>query len=189
MIVVGSRLRGNETRNNKMPLPRPLFQIDVEPAQGGRNYPVDGLLCGDAAGDAAGASGPSSRQAADRPAAALRHRRGPREIGRRAARAPRALSGGRRSSAGGGAAGRSPMGAGRDDLELHLRQPLRPDRGAASWRPRPGRRHRAGDRHGHRGGGGIRGAHHRAGGRRRGAAWPCRADHGGRRGPADHLSC
>jgi len=49
MIVVGSRLRGNETRNNKMPLPRPLFQIDVEPAQGGRNYPVDGLLCGDAA--------------------------------------------------------------------------------------------------------------------------------------------
>jgi acetolactate synthase-1/2/3 large subunit len=49
MIVVGSRLRGNETRNNKMPLPRPLFQIDVEPTQGGRNYPVDGFLCGDAA--------------------------------------------------------------------------------------------------------------------------------------------
>lgn len=49
MIVVGSRLRGNETRNNKMPLPRPLFQIDAEPTQGGRNYPVDGFLCGDAA--------------------------------------------------------------------------------------------------------------------------------------------
>lgn len=48
MIVVGSRLRGNETRNNKMPLPRPLFQIDVEPTQGGRNYPVDGFVCGDA---------------------------------------------------------------------------------------------------------------------------------------------
>ena len=25
MLVVGSRLRGNETRNNDMPLPRPLF--------------------------------------------------------------------------------------------------------------------------------------------------------------------
>lgn len=49
MLVVGSRLRGNETRNNKMPLPRPLFQIDVEPTQGGRNFPVDGFICGDAA--------------------------------------------------------------------------------------------------------------------------------------------
>lgn len=49
MIVVGSRLRGNETRNNKMPLPRPLWQIDIEPTQAGRNYPVDGFVCGDAA--------------------------------------------------------------------------------------------------------------------------------------------
>jgi acetolactate synthase-1/2/3 large subunit len=49
MIVVGSRLRGNETRNNKMPLPQPLYQIDMEPTQGGRNYPVDGFICGDAA--------------------------------------------------------------------------------------------------------------------------------------------
>lgn len=49
MIVVGSRLRGNETRNNKMPLPRPLYQIDVEPTQAGRNYPVEGFVCGDAA--------------------------------------------------------------------------------------------------------------------------------------------
>ena len=49
MIVVGSRLRGNETRNNRMPLPRPLFQIDVDPTQAGRNYNVDGFLCGDAA--------------------------------------------------------------------------------------------------------------------------------------------
>ncbi|MBT8409023.1 MAG: thiamine pyrophosphate-binding protein [Alphaproteobacteria bacterium] len=49
MIVVGSRLRGNETRNNRMPLPRPLFQIDVDPTQCGRNYPLDGFLCGDAA--------------------------------------------------------------------------------------------------------------------------------------------
>lgn len=49
MIVIGSRLRGNETRNNKMPLPKPLYQIDVEQTQCGRNYPVDGFICGDAA--------------------------------------------------------------------------------------------------------------------------------------------
>ncbi|MEX4007259.1 thiamine pyrophosphate-binding protein [Neoaquamicrobium sediminum] len=49
MIVVGSRLRGNETRNNKMPLPRPLVQIDADAAQGGRNYPVEVFAHGDAA--------------------------------------------------------------------------------------------------------------------------------------------
>lgn len=49
MIVVGSRLRGNETRNNRMPLPRPLIQIDADAAQGGRNYPVDVFAHGDAA--------------------------------------------------------------------------------------------------------------------------------------------
>lgn len=49
MIVVGSRLRGNETRNNKMPLPRPLIQIDADAAQGGRNYPVEVFAYGDAA--------------------------------------------------------------------------------------------------------------------------------------------
>lgn len=49
MLVVGSRLRGNETRNNRLPLPRPLMQIDADPAQGGRNYPVDVFAHGDAA--------------------------------------------------------------------------------------------------------------------------------------------
>lgn len=49
MIVVGSRLRGNETRNNKMPLPRPLIQIDADASQGGRNYPVEVFAHGDAA--------------------------------------------------------------------------------------------------------------------------------------------
>jgi acetolactate synthase-1/2/3 large subunit len=48
MVVVGSKLRGNETRNNQMPLPRPLVQIDADPTQGGRNYPVDLFVCGDA---------------------------------------------------------------------------------------------------------------------------------------------
>lgn len=48
MIVVGSRLRGNETLNNKMKLPKPLIQIDVEPTQGGRNYAIDLFLHGEA---------------------------------------------------------------------------------------------------------------------------------------------
>ena len=48
MIVVGSRLRGNETRNNKLHLPQPLVQIDCDPTQGGRNYPVDQFICADA---------------------------------------------------------------------------------------------------------------------------------------------
>jgi acetolactate synthase-1/2/3 large subunit len=46
LIVVGSRLRGNETQNNKMPLP-PIVQIDANPTQGGRNYPVNQFITGD----------------------------------------------------------------------------------------------------------------------------------------------
>jgi acetolactate synthase-1/2/3 large subunit len=41
MIVVGSRLRGNETRNNSVRLPRPLVQIDADASQAARNYAVD----------------------------------------------------------------------------------------------------------------------------------------------------
>jgi acetolactate synthase-1/2/3 large subunit len=48
MVVVGSRLRGNETRNNSMALGRPLVQVDADPAQAGRNYPVDLFIAGDA---------------------------------------------------------------------------------------------------------------------------------------------
>jgi acetolactate synthase-1/2/3 large subunit len=48
MIVIGSRLRGNETRNNAMPLPKPLVQVDADAAQAGRNYPVDMFIPGDA---------------------------------------------------------------------------------------------------------------------------------------------
>jgi len=47
MIVVGSRLRGNETKNNLMKLP-PLAQVDAEPLQAGRNYPVELFVAGDA---------------------------------------------------------------------------------------------------------------------------------------------
>lgn len=48
MIVVGSRLRGNETLNNKMKLPSPLVQIDADESQCGRNYPVDLFIAADA---------------------------------------------------------------------------------------------------------------------------------------------
>jgi acetolactate synthase-1/2/3 large subunit len=47
MIVAGSRLRGNETRNNRMKLPDTLVQIDADPTQAGRNYPVDLFIPGD----------------------------------------------------------------------------------------------------------------------------------------------
>ena len=55
MIVVGSRLRGNETRNNTTRLPRPLVQIDADAAQAARNYPVDLFINADARRCAGGA--------------------------------------------------------------------------------------------------------------------------------------
>jgi acetolactate synthase-1/2/3 large subunit len=48
MIVVGSRLRGNETRNNEMRLPHPLVQIDADAAQASRNYDADLFIHGEA---------------------------------------------------------------------------------------------------------------------------------------------
>ena len=48
MIVVGSRLRGNETRNNMLRLGKPLVQIDADASQGGRNYQVDMFIHGEA---------------------------------------------------------------------------------------------------------------------------------------------
>ena len=48
MIVVGSRLRGNETRNNTTRLPRPLIQIDADAGQAARNFPVDLFINADA---------------------------------------------------------------------------------------------------------------------------------------------
>lgn len=47
LLVVGSRLRGNETKDNNMPLP-PIHQIDADASQGGRNYPVAQFIHGDA---------------------------------------------------------------------------------------------------------------------------------------------
>jgi acetolactate synthase-1/2/3 large subunit len=48
MVVVGSRLRGNETRNNTVRLPRPLVQIDADATQVARNYAVDLFVNADA---------------------------------------------------------------------------------------------------------------------------------------------
>jgi len=49
MLVVGSRLRSNETLTYKLKLPEPLYQIDADPRAEGRAYPVDMFVCGDSA--------------------------------------------------------------------------------------------------------------------------------------------
>jgi acetolactate synthase-1/2/3 large subunit len=47
MLVVGSRLRGNETLKYKLKLPRPLFRIDADAAAEGRCYATDFFVQGD----------------------------------------------------------------------------------------------------------------------------------------------
>jgi acetolactate synthase-1/2/3 large subunit len=49
LLVVGSRLRGNETLKYALKLPGPLYQIDVDPAADGRAYPTARFVAGDAA--------------------------------------------------------------------------------------------------------------------------------------------
>ena len=50
MLVVGSRLRSNDTRTYRLKLPSPLIQVDVDPAARGRlAYSTDGFVHGDAA--------------------------------------------------------------------------------------------------------------------------------------------
>jgi acetolactate synthase-1/2/3 large subunit len=48
MVVVGSRLRGNETLKYKLKLPRPLYRIDADAAAEGRCYATDAFVQGDA---------------------------------------------------------------------------------------------------------------------------------------------
>jgi acetolactate synthase-1/2/3 large subunit len=48
MVVVGSRLRGNETLKYELKLPRALYRIDADPAAEGRCYKSDYFVCGDA---------------------------------------------------------------------------------------------------------------------------------------------
>jgi acetolactate synthase-1/2/3 large subunit len=47
MVVVGSRLRGNETLGYKLALPQPLYQIDADPESDGRCYDSDLFIHGD----------------------------------------------------------------------------------------------------------------------------------------------
>lgn len=49
MLVVGSRLRSNETLKYELKLPRPLYRIDTDPEAEGRGYVTDGFVCGEAA--------------------------------------------------------------------------------------------------------------------------------------------
>jgi len=49
MLVVGSRLRSNETLKYKLKLPRPLYRTDVDPQQQGRCYVDDLFVAGDSA--------------------------------------------------------------------------------------------------------------------------------------------
>jgi acetolactate synthase-1/2/3 large subunit len=49
MLVVGSKLRSNETVKYKLKLPRPLYRIDADPRVDGRSYPPELFVGGDAA--------------------------------------------------------------------------------------------------------------------------------------------
>lgn len=49
MLVVGSRLRGNETLKYSLKLPRPLYRIDANPEAEGRSYATDLFVTGDSA--------------------------------------------------------------------------------------------------------------------------------------------
>jgi acetolactate synthase-1/2/3 large subunit len=49
MLVVGSRLRGNETLKYKLKLPRPLYRVDADPESQGRCYTDDFFVAGDSA--------------------------------------------------------------------------------------------------------------------------------------------
>jgi acetolactate synthase-1/2/3 large subunit len=48
LVVVGSRLRGNETLQWKLQLPTRLYQIDVDATARDRSYPTAGFVAGDA---------------------------------------------------------------------------------------------------------------------------------------------
>ena len=54
MLVVGSRLRGHETLDGALRLPRTLVQVDIDPGANGRTYPCALFVCGDAAATLAG---------------------------------------------------------------------------------------------------------------------------------------
>lgn len=57
LLVAGSRLRSNETLQYALQLPRPLYQIDIDPTAQNRNYQADYFLCGDSAASLAALAG------------------------------------------------------------------------------------------------------------------------------------
>src|SRR6202012_5239994 len=48
VVVVGSRLRGNETMKFKLQLPKPLYRVDVDALADNRSYPNQLVVHGDA---------------------------------------------------------------------------------------------------------------------------------------------
>ena len=48
MVVVGSRLRGHETRDMSLALPKNIIQIDIDPDAENRTYKTNHFHCGDA---------------------------------------------------------------------------------------------------------------------------------------------
>ena len=47
MLVVGSKLRGNETLKYSLDLPSPLYQIDADPKAESRSFAAEFFVCGD----------------------------------------------------------------------------------------------------------------------------------------------
>ena len=54
LLVVGSRLRGHETLDGALRLPRHLIHVDIDPQANGRTYANAMFVCGDAAATLAG---------------------------------------------------------------------------------------------------------------------------------------
>ena len=149
MLVVGSRLRSNETLKYKLKLPRPLYRIDADPQSQGRCYADDFFVAADSA--AALAALADRLQGRMKPDRRVRPRsrgdaRGGREAGPRRPRAVRAP--GRRAAARGRP--RLRLGARRDGVEQHVGESQPADRRPARRRTRARRRDRPGDSDGHR---------------------------------------
>ena len=140
LMIVGLRLRGNETKNNQM-VRRAAVQIDADLTRG-RNYPVD--LCLRRCAACARGLAPAAAIAGGRQELAMMSRSRDRVRARCAQARP--LPGRGRCAVASVANGEHPV---RRRWRTHVRQPLRPDR-----RPHPGlrrRRHWPGRRHGDRG--------------------------------------
>ena len=158
MIVVGSRLRGNETRNNAARLPHPLVQIDADAGPGRAQLRGRSLRQCRRGGGARRPARAAAGAARGRREISRRHRDARAQIGAQARRCARPLSGRSPTRCRRASRAAAPVRARRHALEQHLRQSLRAARGAPSRRACARRRHRAGRRDG-----GGRGARRRAG--------------------------